>query len=61
MALRGDNLIAATDMGHIEIFDYKMREKLKEISIPDIKDFMGDTVPARVMSVDEIDGKISTT
>ncbi len=57
MVLRGDNLIVATDMGHIEIFDYNRREKLKEISIPDIKDFMGDTVPARVMSVDEIDGK----
>ncbi len=41
MVLRGDNLIVATDMGHIEIFDYKRREKLKEISIPDIKDLWG--------------------
>ena len=57
MVLRGDNLVVATDMGHIEIFNYKEKKKVKEVKIPDIKDFMGDIVPARVMSVDEIDGK----
>jgi len=57
MVLRGDTLVIATDMGHIEIFNYKERKKIKEISIPDIKDFMGDIVPARVMSVDNIDNR----
>jgi len=54
MVLRGDTLVIATDMGHIEVFDYKSREKIKEIFLPDIKDFMGDTIPPRVMSVDRI-------
>jgi len=57
MVLRGDTLVIATDMGHIEVFNYKDKKKIKEIKIPNIKDFMGDIVPARVMSVDEIDGK----
>ena len=52
MVLSGDTLIVATDMGHIEIYDAVSREKLKEISIPDVKDFMGDITPARVMSAD---------
>ena len=57
MVLRGDTLVIATDMGHIEEFNYKERKKIKEISIPDIKDFMGDIVPARVMSVDKIENR----
>jgi len=28
------------------------RKKLKEIAVPDVKDFMGDIMPARVMSTD---------
>ena len=56
MVLNGDNLIIATDMGHIEVHDTIKKEKIKEISIPDVKDFMGDIMPARVMSTDEING-----
>jgi len=54
MILHENRLIVATDMGHIEVYDAESREKLKEISIPDIKDFMGDIMPARVMSTDAI-------
>jgi len=57
MVLRGDNLVIATDMGHIEIYDTVNKKKIKEISLPNVKDFMGDETPARVMSTDEIDGK----
>jgi WD40 repeat protein len=56
MVLHGNNLVVATDMGHIEIYDTVKNEKIKEISIPDVKDFMGDIMPARVMSNDEING-----
>ena len=52
MVLNGDNLVIATDMGHIEVHDTVKKEKIKEISIPDVKDFMGDIMPARVMSTD---------
>jgi WD40 repeat protein len=55
MILAGNNLIIATDMGHIEVYDIAKKQKIKEISIPDVKDFMGDIMPARVMSTDVID------
>ena len=57
MVLRGSNIIVATDMGHIEIWDSTTVKKVDEISIPNVKDFMGDEMPARVMSTDSIDGK----
>ena len=57
MVLRGDKLVVATDMGHIEVYDINETKKIKEISIPDVKDFMGDILPARVMSTDMIDNK----
>jgi len=57
MVLHGDTLVIATDMGHIEVYDLSNHEKVKEIAIPDVKDFMGDVMPARVMSVDVIGGK----
>jgi len=57
MVLREDVLVVATDMGHIEVIDYKNQKKIKEISLPNIKDFMGDTIPPRVMSTDKIDNR----
>jgi len=54
MVLDGDRLVIATDMGHIEVYDTHKKEKIKEISIPNVKDFMGDEIPARVMSTDVI-------
>jgi len=52
MVLKNGHLIVATDMGHIEIYDIDKREKLEEITLPDVKDFMGDLIPARIMSAD---------
>ncbi len=50
-----ENLLAiATDAGHIEVYDATTLQKVKEIAIPDVKDFMGDMMPARVMSTDRI-------
>jgi len=57
MVLVDNQLVVATDMGHIEIYNAQTREKQKEISIPDVKDFMGDVLPARVMSTDAYYGK----
>ena len=54
MVLSNNKLLIATDMGHVEIYDATSREKLQEISIPDVKDFMGDVIAARVMSADMI-------
>ena len=52
MVLKKDRLLIATDMGHIELYNIRNNEKIKEISIPDVKDFMGEVMPARVMSAD---------
>ena len=52
MVLKNGHLVIATDMGHIEIYNIDKREKLEEISLPDVKDFMGDLIPARIMSTD---------
>jgi WD40 repeat protein len=57
MVLHNTTLDIATDMGHIELYDVTTNKKLQEISIPNVKDFMGDIVPARVMSSDFIDGR----
>jgi len=57
MVLSGKKLVIATDMGHIEIYNTDDNNKTKEIRIPDVKDFMGDMLPARVMSTDIIGNK----
>ena len=57
MVLDKNHLIVSTDMGHIEVYDITKKEKIKEIAIPDVKDFMGDVMPARIMSTDIINGK----
>ncbi len=55
MVLRDHVLVVATDMGHIEIKDIdNNNSNIKNIAIPNIKDFMGDEIPARVMSTDKI-------
>ncbi len=57
MVLRDNLLVVATDNGHIEIKDIDNNKSIKNISIPNVKDFMGDEIPARVMSVDKIDNR----
>ena len=57
MVLSKDNLVVATDNGHIEVFNTKTLDKIEEIKLPNVKDFMGDEIPARVLSSDKIDNK----
>ncbi len=57
MVLRDNLLVIATDMGHIEVKDIDTNQSIKNISIPNVKDFMGDEIPARVMSTDKIDNQ----
>ncbi|WP_320034679.1 WD40 repeat domain-containing protein [Halarcobacter sp.] len=58
MKLKDNILYAGTSNGTVEIFDINTNEKLKEIKIPDIKDFMGDTIPAKIYSIDILNNKI---
>ncbi len=54
MVLRDKLLVVATDMGHIEVKDITTKQSIKNIAIPNVKDFMGDEIPARVLSTDKI-------
>ncbi len=49
-----DTLLIATDNGHIEEYNTTSYQKLKTISIPKVKDFMGDVIPARILSTDRV-------
>lgn len=51
-------LYAGTANGTVEIFDTKEKKIIKTITLPKIKDFMGDTIPAKVYSIDLIEDKI---
>ncbi len=57
MVLRDNLLVVATDMGHIEVKDIATKKSIKNITIPNVKDFMGDEIPARVMSTDKINNR----
>ena len=55
----GDGKIyAATMNGKVDIVDVKSGKIEKEIVLPNIKDFMGDTIDSEIFSVDVLDGRI---
>ncbi len=58
LVYKNNNLYAATSEGKVEVFDAITTEKIDEIKIPDIKDFMGDLIAAKIYSIDLIDGKL---
>ena len=57
MVLAGDRLVIGTGQSLLQVYDYVQKRFVKEIRIPDIKDFMGDTIPAHVSSVDYLEGR----
>ncbi len=57
MILSRNNLIVGTDSGKLEVYNLKEKKITKKIQLPDIKDFMGDTIHTRVASLDYIDGR----
>jgi len=58
IVFKDDILYAGTSNGVVELFDTKTTKKIKEIKIPDIKDFMGDTIAAKIYSIDLLDNKL---
>ncbi len=57
MVLYEDKLIVGTDSGKLEVYNLTKKKVTKKIQLPDIKDFMGDTIHTRVASVDFMDGR----
>ena len=57
LTLHENHLVIGTDSGRLQVYDYEAKKFVKEIKIPDIKDFTGEVVPATVFSVDYTDGR----
>ncbi len=57
MVLRDKVLIIGTDSGSLQIYDYEAKVFTSTISLPPVKDFVGDMIPPRVFSVDEMKGR----
>lgn len=61
--IEGDILYVATDVGIVDIFNYKIKKKISNIKIPKIKGFAGDLITPKIFSIDKlknIDGIILT-
>ncbi|NOR55469.1 MAG: WD40 repeat domain-containing protein [Sulfurovum sp.] len=57
MVLDNNTLVIATDQGRVDVYDYEKQVFTQRIVLPDVKDFMGDLMPARVYSVDVLKGR----
>ena len=55
MVLRGNELIIGTDNGVLQVYNSKTKIFTNTITLPKVKDFLGDMIPARVYSVDKIE------
>jgi WD40 repeat protein len=57
IVLDKDDIIIVTDGGYLIRYDTQNKKILKEIHLPQIKDFMGDNIDAKIFSVDYLDGR----
>lgn len=53
----GFELYASTDIGSIDVFDIRTRKVTRQITIEPLKDFKGELIPAKIFSVDRLNGK----
>jgi WD40 repeat protein len=53
-----DKIYVATAASSVDIFDLKTKKIINSIKIPQIKDFMGDMVDAKIYSVDIFNNKV---
>ncbi len=58
LLFQDNKLYSSTDAGCIDIFDFKTQKTIKQIKVPKIKDFMGDTIDSKIYSIDLIDNKM---
>lgn len=58
LVYQNNRLYSATTEGTVDVYDTKEQKLIKTISVPKIKDFIGDEVLSRIYSVDIIDNKI---
>ncbi len=51
-------LYAANSNGSVEIFDIKTKSIIQTVTLPTIKDFAGDVIPAKIYSIDLFENKL---
>ena len=51
-------VILTTDNGTIETFDLKSGKKIRQIRLPEMKDFMGDPIPSKAYSIDQLNNRL---
>lgn len=56
-----DKIYVATQASVVDIFDLKTKKLITKIKIPQIKDFMGDTIDAKIYNVDIYKNKVLLT
>jgi WD40 repeat protein len=55
IVLKNEKLYVATSSSKVDIFNIRTQEKIKSITIPQIKDFMGDVIDSKIYSVDVLE------
>ena len=58
LVLKNENLYVATTESSVDIFNINTKEKINSIKVPKIKDFMKDTIEARIYSIDVLENSV---
>lgn len=58
LVLKNENLYVATTDSSVDIFNINTKEKINSIKVPKIKDFMKDTIEARIYSIDVLENNV---
>jgi WD40 repeat protein len=56
--LKNNKLYVGTSASKVDIFDIETHEKIESVTIPQIKDFMGDVIDSKIYSVDVMENMI---
>jgi len=56
-----DKIYVATDASCVDVFDLKTKKLINKIKVPQIKDFMGDVIDAKIYNVDVYKDKVLLT
>ncbi|KAB7887995.1 WD40 repeat domain-containing protein [Poseidonibacter ostreae] len=58
LVIKNGKLYVATKASKVDIFDINTKEKISSITLPKIKDFMGDEINSKIYSVDVFEDSI---
>jgi WD40 repeat protein len=58
LVYKDSKLYASTSASVVDIFDVNTQKIVTRIEVPQIKDFMGDTIDSKIYSVDVLDDKV---